>query len=131
MFLLIFSKIYYNYVMKIKEGEIKMAKATPNKPEEIGTVGVTGTTEPKPEENKPKSEEGNKEEVPTWGQKLQEQMTKLMEKMEETPTQKATEIPVPPPPKPKEPEIQTEPLNEPQQQTEEKPKKRNLLNWLF
>lgn len=115
-----------------------MAKATPSKTEEIGTVEVTGTTEPKPEENKTKTtsknEEGNKEEVPTWGQKLQEQMSKLIEKMEETPTQKATEIPVPPPPKPREPEIETGTKTdppEPQVQTEEKPKKRNLLNWLF
>lgn len=81
-------------------------------------------------EPEPKNNEGG---IPEWGQKLQQAVESLTEKLnsQPTPDNNPQPVPVPPEPQHKEPEPIIEPEPEPQPEpTPENPVKK-LLNWLF
>lgn len=83
------------------------------------------------QEPEPNNNEGV---IPEWGQKLQQAVESLTEKLNSnpTPTNQTQQIPVPPEPQHQEPEPTiVEPEPEPQPEpTPENPVKK-LLNWLF
>lgn len=85
------------------------------------------TNEPEPNDEK----EGG---IPEWGQKLQEAVQELSEKLTSQPQpDKGVEVPVPQEPKHEEPEPVIDlPEPEPEPQPEPKqPTLKRILNWLF
>lgn len=84
----------------------------------------------KEHEPEPENKEGG---IPEWGQKLQQAVEELSEKLTSQPQDKQVEIPVPAEPKHEEPEPVIElPEPEPEPQPEPKqPTLKRLLSWLF